>query len=187
MSQYKITSAVLDAWSEILRRTPNSKLLLANRAMSSECNRDYMIAEFARREISSDRVLLKPPAEHFEYLQYYNQIDIALDAFPWNGGTTTTEAIWQGVPVLTFVGDRWASRTSRTLLMSSHLSDFVASDERAFVDAAVAWGNDLNSPQKLLELRLSMRGRLQATLCKMDQMVHSMESIYMELSLGSSV
>lgn len=179
VSQYKITPAVLDAWSEILRRVKKSRLLLANRAMQSSLNRDYVTAEFAKRGVAEDRLRLLPPAEHFEYLKYYNQIDLALDAFPYNGGTTTTEAIWQGVPVLAFDGDRWAARTSRSLLMNCHLKEFVAPNLRAWVETAVQWGTHRDSPQRLREIRSTMRTNLlQSDVCQMPRMVQAMESFY---------
>ena len=72
-------------------------------------------------------------AEHQAFLRTYDQIDIALDTFPYNGGTTTTEALWQGVPVLSFNGDRWAARTSRSLLLAAGLDDWVAADETDYI------------------------------------------------------
>ncbi len=121
VSQYKITPPVLDAWAEILRRTDGTRLLLANTALRSIHNRSYVLERFTERGVDAERLILEGPAEHFAYLEKYNRIDVALDAFPYNGGTTTMEAIWQGVPVLTFAGDRWASRTSQSLLHETPL------------------------------------------------------------------
>jgi len=179
VSQYKITPAVIDAWSQILRRVEKSRLLLANRAMQSSMNREYMIAEFARRGIAADRLRLLPPADHYAYLEYYNQIDLALDAFPYNGGTTTTEAIWQGVPVLAFDGDRWAARTSRTLLMNCHLKEFVAPNEHAWIELAVQWGTNPASRERLRTIRASMREELKRSdVCCMPTMVQAIEDFY---------
>ena len=72
----------------------------------------------------AERVRLYGPTNHYEFLETYNQIDIALDTFPYNGGTTTTEAIWQGVPVVTFWGDRWVSRTSASILRAGQPGPF---------------------------------------------------------------
>ncbi len=182
VSQYKITPAVLDAWSEILKRCPDSRLILANRSLAKTANRNYVEKQFQHRGVQPDRVKLLPPADHFEFLKYYDQIDIALDSFPYNGGTTTTEAIWQGVPVLTFDGDRWASRTSRTLLMNCHLSEFVASSLTDYIDQAVRWATHPESPQHLSRLRTEMRSSLlKAPVCQIDTMVKSMEATYREL------
>ena len=98
-----------------------------------------------------DRLTLRGGAEHFEFLRGYDEIDIALDTFPYNGGTTTTEALWQGVPVLTFKGDRWASRTSRSLLLAAALQEWVADSEAAFVTRGVRLGQDADTPAMLAE------------------------------------
>ena len=183
VSQYKITPAVLDAWSEILKRSPGSQLVLANRAIAKTANRDYITRQFVQRGVTSERIKLLPPAEHFDFLKYYDQIDIALDSFPYNGGTTTTEAIWQGVPVLTFDGDRWASRTSRTLLMNCHLSEFVATGVLDYIDSAVHWAIDPISPQRLNTLRTEMRtSLLNSSVCQTGNMVQAMETLYVQLA-----
>ncbi len=83
---------------------------------------DYIIGDAA------DRLLLDGPAPHKTFLAAYARVDIALDTFPYNGGTTTMEALWQGVPVLTFNGDRSASRQSRSLLLAAGLEDWCLPD-----------------------------------------------------------
>ncbi|MEZ6031838.1 MAG: hypothetical protein R3C17_02005 [Planctomycetaceae bacterium] len=182
VSQYKITPVVLDVWSEILKRCPDSRLILGNRSLAKTANRDYVERQFQRRGVEQGRVQLLPPADHFEFLKYYDRIDIALDSFPYNGGTTTTEAIWQGVPVLAFDGDRWASRTSRTLLMNCHLNEFVASSAADYIDQAVHWATNPDSPQYLSRLRAEMRSLLlKAPVCQIDTMVKSMEATYLQL------
>lgn len=182
VSQYKITPVVLDAWSEILKRCPDSRLILGNRSLAKTANRDYVEQQFQHRGVEQGRVQLLPPADHFEFLKYYDRIDIAFDSFPYNGGTTTTEAIWQGVPVLTFDGDRWASRTSRTLLMNCHLNDFVASSVADYIDQAVRWATNPESAEHLSRLRTEMRSSLlKAPVCQIDTMVKSMEATYLQL------
>jgi predicted O-linked N-acetylglucosamine transferase (SPINDLY family) len=178
VAQYKITHVVLDAWAEILRQADSSRLLLANRALRSTCNREYVERQFADRGIAGERLVFFGPAEHYEYLGYYNQIDLALDAFPYNGGTTTMEAIWQGVPVLTFDGDRWASRTSQTLLRRTHLTDFVAAGPREYVETAVAIASDPQAPSRLAKLRAEMRERLSASpACDVAGLARAMEQV----------
>ena len=182
VSQYKITASVLDAWAEILRRAEGASLLLANRALKSRYNREYMLAEFAQRGVEPQRIRLSGPAGHLDFLRYYDQIDVALDAFPYNGGTTTMEAIWQGVPVLAFDGDRWASRTSKTLLDRCHLHEFVADDVAGMVHQAVELARDPDSPTRLSLLRREMRDRLSASsVCDAAALARSMEEIYRQI------
>jgi protein O-GlcNAc transferase len=179
VSQYKITPPVLDAWAEILNRTVNTCLVLANASLDAHCNREYVFNQFIQRGVDAERIILLGRADHLTFLRYYNQIDIALDAFPYNGGTTTMEAIWQGVPVLTFDGDRWASRISTSLLRNSPLGEFVACDIREMINLAVRLAHDPATPAKLSVLRRRMRRLLKkSTVCDTVALARNMERLY---------
>jgi len=179
ISQYKITGQVIDAWCGILRGVGGSRLLVRNAALGKASNRQYLRAEFTRRGMDAERILLEGPAPHFEFLETYGRIDIALDAFPYNGGTTTIEALWQGVPVVAFRGDRWASRTSATLLLAGGLDELLAADADGYVRLARRLAGD---PQKLAAMRRGMRDRLsKSRLCDTAGLARSMETLYREL------
>jgi predicted O-linked N-acetylglucosamine transferase (SPINDLY family) len=182
VSGYKIVPEVLDAWSAILRGAPESRLVLANSLLGSKQNAAWLRRRFADRGIDPSRLDLLPPAGHREFLGYYDRIDLALDAFPYNGGTTTMEAIWQGVPVLTFDGDRWASRTSQTLLRRSHLAGFVAGTKDEMIAMAIALAADSTTPERLAVLRKEMRGTLaEAPVCDAAGLARAMESLFLDL------
>ncbi|WP_193213610.1 tetratricopeptide repeat protein [Luteolibacter marinus] len=182
---YKIVPEVLDAWCAILRGAPGSRLVLANSLLASRQNVHWWQQRFADRGIDPQRLDLLPPAGHREFLGYYDRIDVALDAFPYNGGTTTMEAIWQGVPVLTFDGDRWASRTSQTLLRRSHLAGFVAASVDGMIATATSLAADPGFPERLAVLRREMRDRLAtAPVCDGAGLAAAMESLYADLLEG---
>jgi predicted O-linked N-acetylglucosamine transferase (SPINDLY family) len=154
-------------------------LLLGNTTLSDASTRSALCDRLARHGIDPHRVTLCGGAEHYDFLRLYDQIDIALDTFPYNGGTTTSEALWQGVPVLTFGGDRWAGRTSRSLLMAAGLSDWVEEDLAAYIRRAVALAIDSTTPQRLAVLRADMRDRLRASaLCDTAGLCLAMEAFY---------
>ena len=179
VAQYKINAQVISAWARILNQAGNSRLMIANRAMDAAENQAWLKKRFSDLGVGADRLSFLGSAPHYRYLQYYDRFDIALDAFPYNGGTTTMEAIWQGVPVLTFAGDRWASRTSQTLLRRTHLSRFVARDRDAMIDAAVGLAVDDDVPEMLLHLRRTMRERLRRSpACDAAALTRSMERFF---------
>jgi predicted O-linked N-acetylglucosamine transferase (SPINDLY family) len=185
VSQYKITPGVIDAWAEILRGARHARLLLANSALKSPHNARYVLDLFAARGIDPQRVAIRPPAEHYRFLSYYDETDIALDAFPYNGGTTTMEALWQGVPVLTFDGDRWASRTSASILGNTHLRAFVASDRADYVRKAIELATSPDTPARLAELRTGMRRRLAScSACDGRSLAGNMEALYRGMVAG---
>ncbi len=178
-SAHKITDPVVAAWSRILLGAPTARLLLRNQLLDEPSNRLALLARFAARGVAPERLLLSGGAEHFDFLRGYDAVDIALDTFPYNGGTTATEALWLGVPVLTFNGDRWASRTSRSLLLAAGLSEWVATDAADFVGRAVALAQSENTPRMLAGLRSGMRERLRAsTACDCAALCRSLEAIY---------
>ena len=182
VSQYKITGPVLDAWAEILRQTDGTRLALGNSALKSPHNRDYVCERFAERGVEADRLLFFDPADHYDFLKYYDAIDVALDAFPYNGGTTTMEALWQGVPVLTFDGDRWASRTSQTIIRNTHLAEFVPDDVQAYVQLAVELARSTDGPPRLAQIRKQMRKNLRKSrACDTRLLAQSMEHLYRQM------
>lgn len=183
--QYKVTPEVVEAWSTILRGCPRSRLVLKSVALASAANRDFVRQLFERFGIASERLDLDGPAEHFQFLEKYREIDLALDTFPYNGGTTTMEALWQGVPVLTFHGDRWASRISASLLRSAGLSEFVATDRNDYVARAIALAGAAETPARLDQLRRRMRDHLrQSRVCDTLAFAREMEQAYVHITGG---
>lgn len=173
---YKITPQAIAVWSRILREAPRSSMVLRGAALQSEGARRYVTEAFASHGISAERIRLRGPAPHYQFLETYNEIDIALDTFPYNGGTTTTEAIWQGVPVVTFWGDRWVSRTSASILRAGNLSRFVNRDLDGYIAQATALAN---TPRELLDLRRVMRTNLRRSpVCDTGAFARNMEGIY---------
>jgi predicted O-linked N-acetylglucosamine transferase (SPINDLY family) len=178
-SAHKITDPVVAAWSRILLGAPTARLLLRNQLLNEPSNRLALMARFARHGVAPGRLMLSGGAEHFDFLRGYDEVDIALDTFPYNGGTTTTEALWQGAPVLTFNGDRWASRTSRSLLLAADLSEWVATDAADFVSRGVALAQSEITPRMLASVRCGMRERLLASpACDSAALCRSLEALY---------
>ena len=184
-SQYKLTDAVLDAWARILKGASAARLFIKNRALEDSSTRADLLYRLARHGVDAARVTLEGQAEHFDFLRAYDRIDIALDTFPYNGGTTTTEALWQGVPVLAFNGDRWAGRTSRSLLLAAGLQDWVLPDAEGYVQRAIALAIDPTTPARLATLRVELRERLHASpACDSVGTCRAMEAFY-KLAAGS--
>ncbi len=178
-SHYKLTGPVLAAWADILLAVPRARLLIKNASLDDQSIRDDLLVRLEERGVAAERITLQGRSPHFAFLDAYRHVDIALDTFPYNGGTTTTEALWQGVPVLTFDGDRWASRTSKSLLRAAGLSDWVLPDLAAYVNRAIAFGNDPATPGMLATLRRDMRTRLRASAaCDADGLCTALETFY---------
>jgi protein O-GlcNAc transferase len=180
--QYKITAAAVAAWGRILRECPGSRLVLKSRFLGSPENRRYALDLFARHDLPIESVELDGPAEHYTFLDKYNKIDIALDTFPYNGGTTTMESLWQGVPVLTFDGDRWVSRISASLMRTAGLPEYVAAGLDGYVERAIELACDKDLPARLAPLRHGMRDRLrQAPVCDCRAFARNMEREYLRM------
>jgi protein O-GlcNAc transferase len=178
-SAYKLNDLTLGIWARILRSAPTARLLVRAPTLADPSNRDHLRARFAALGIAHERIDLDGGAAHFDFLQSYDRIDIALDTFPYNGGTTTTEALWQGVPVLTYAGDRWVARTSASLLRAAGLDAWVASDEEDLLANASALAHDPATPARLAALRAGLRARLAASAaCDTAGLCRELEQVY---------
>ena len=156
-------------------------MVLANATLKSPQNRQYVQDQFLRRGVAGQSAWIARLTERFRCFMYPDAVfDVApSSAFPYNGGTTTMEALWQGVPVLTFDGDRWASRTSQTLIRRTPWSRFVAADVRGYVEQAVQLATSDATPGELTLLRQQMREQLrQSSACDTARLAANMEAIF---------
>jgi predicted O-linked N-acetylglucosamine transferase (SPINDLY family) len=186
-SPYKWNDLTLGLWSRILRAAPSARLLICGNTLADPSSREHLQARFAALGVARERLVLEGGAEHFDFLRRYDRVDIALDTFPYNGGTTTSEALWQGVPVLTYTGDRWVARTSSSLLRAAGLETWVARDAEGLVAMAGALAHDAGTPARLAELRAGMRARLAASAaCDTAGLCRELEQIYEALARTTS-
>ncbi len=150
----KVNDGVIALWTQILQAVPRSRLLLKAPQLASAQVRQGLQARFKVHGLAGDRLVLQGPSSRTEYLQAYAQVDIALDPFPFTGGTTSAEGLWMGVPMLTLAGDSMVARQGVSLLMNAGLPDWVADGPADCVAKAVAHAADL---PKLATLRSSLR------------------------------
>jgi predicted O-linked N-acetylglucosamine transferase (SPINDLY family) len=177
----KVNRETLRVWGRVLDAVPGSRLVLKNHALGDrfvrgEARPGTRSAIDRMREAGLDlsRVELRQPgADEAAHLDAYNDIDAALDTFPYNGTTTTCEALVMGVPVVTFGGDRHASRVGGSLLRAAGCGDWCGEGEAAFVAKAVEMAD---SGPRGLPARAALRDRLLASsLC--DAQRHAAEFV----------
>jgi predicted O-linked N-acetylglucosamine transferase (SPINDLY family) len=157
----KITPTVLETWAEILRGVPGSRLLMKGKLLADPLIRRRITDVFAAGGIESDRLDLRgliPDA--IDHLSLYREVDIGLDPFPYNGTTTTSEAMWMGVPVVTLIGDHHVARVGLSLLIEVGLGHLAALDRTDYVRIATELAQ---APDTLNTLRLSLRDRFRAS------------------------
>ncbi len=157
----KVTPEVVAAWARILDRVAGSRMVIKSKALSDAGTRARYAGLFAGRGIDPARIeLVSWIPSKSGHLGAYEAVDIGLDPFPYNGTTTTCEALWMGVPVVTLVGDRHAGRVGASLLSRVDLGDLAAAGEDAYVETAVGLAEDR---ERLAALRAGLRPRMAAS------------------------
>lgn len=157
----KVSPETLDLWAAVLAAVPGARLVLKNRSLVDPLTRMRIADRLAARGVEAGRVFMTGWEEETDrHLDWYNRVDIALDTFPYNGATTTCEALWMGVPVASLSGRTHASRMGRSILTAAGMPDWVASDRAAFTALCVRWAEDLEA---LADLRAGLRARMAAS------------------------
>jgi len=157
----KMNDAVVATWAHILESVPNSRLLLKTKQLSDPVVCEMTRKRFASCGIAAERLLLcSTLASRDDHLAMYNKVDIALDTFPYPGVTTSAEALWMGVPVLSMHGDRFMSRTASSIAFNAGLPDWIAQNEEEYIAKAVSFSTDL---ERLSVLRASLREQVLAS------------------------
>jgi len=156
----KLTPATLEAWRLILERLPDARLILKTHQFSDAATAQRIRATFGA---AADRVETRGSSGHRAFMGEYNDIDIALDPFPYSGGLTTIEALWMGVPTIMLPGEIFAARHSLSHMSNAGLDGWAAEDVAGYVDLAVAKASDIGA---LADLRAGLRARVKASpLC----------------------
>ena len=156
----KTSDTVLRCWTAILRQVPDARLVLKDAALDTPQLRARVVSLLAAEGIASERITLLGKTDHATHLRNYETIDIALDPFPHGGGMTTLEALWMGVPVITFAGETISSRLAAACEGALGLDDFIASDLAGYISLAAQKASD---PAALAALRRSLRPRMMAS------------------------
>ena len=169
----KVTPPTWHVWCEILRQVPRSKLLVhappgRHRGKARDLLRGH--------GLNPKRLVFVPTTGTIEYFQQYQQIDLALDPFPYTGGTTTCDALWMGVPVVSLAGDLAVTRGGLSILSNLGLPDLAADSPAKYVQIAVSLANDL---QALSQLRATLRQRMaRSPLMNPTQFARDVEAAY---------
>ncbi|MBF0587525.1 MAG: tetratricopeptide repeat protein [Magnetococcales bacterium] len=177
----KVNDAVVDLWSSILRRIPDATLTLKYRNRYETTSlRARLGKAFKQRGIDTRRILFLSALDQLdEHLALYDQADIALDPFPFSGATTTFQALWMGVPVISLLGDNFCGRMAADILVHTGLEELTAKDKSSYINLAVTLANDRN---RLRKLRASIRKQVMASpICDGKGYAQSMEKAYEEM------
>ena len=154
---YKISENCIRVWSQILKKINNCKLILKGSTTDADIAKLRILKSFENHNIDEDRIIFeKYNSNRSEHLKMYHNIDICLDTFPYPGVTTSFEAIWMGVPVLTKKGNNFVSRCGESINLNLNLTDFLAEDENDYISKAILLSKN---KEKIVKLRENLRDR----------------------------
>lgn len=154
----KVNKYVLTWWAEILKSVKYSRMVMRYHLLGDPLVDERLARVFRNAGIPPERIEMKTGGRDF--LSAYNEVDIALDSFPYNGTTTTCEALWMGVPVITLRGDRFVARVGASLLTNTGMTDLVADSPKEYIEKAVSLAAD---PDRLVRFREEARDILPET------------------------
>jgi protein O-GlcNAc transferase len=169
----KVTAPTLETWSRILQAVPGSQLLLCTQQGS---HRNRVTDFLSQRDISSERVVFVDFMKTLEYFRTYEHFDIALDPFPYGGGTTTCDALWMGVPVVCLAGKMAVGRGGVSILSQLGLTELLAQDTEEYIRIAVTLAGDR---ERLAVVRTTLRARMkQSPLMDSPRFARIVEAAY---------
>ena len=156
----KITPRVVQVWAGILRRMPTARLVLKTHQFSDPETCAWMLDCFTAAGVAAERIDLRGASRHRAFMAEYNDIDIALDPFPYSSGLTTCEALWMGVPTVVYAGEIFAARHSLSHMCNAGLADWATSDAAAYEALVIEKASDTAA---LAILRAGLRSRVKAS------------------------
>ena len=170
---YKLTPRIIDCWAKILSKVGKSKLVLY---VSDSIARTNLMNEFSYRNVDFTRLIFAERKDYDEYLERYQAMDLFLDTYPYNGGTTTADALWAGLPVLTLAGESFASRYGASLLTALGMEELIAYTEEEYCIKAVELAFDKD---RLGSIKAKLnQARIHSPLFNNKAFVRNIEAAY---------
>jgi len=176
----KVSDAIVDVWAAVLKAIPTANFLLKNQALKDPDTWEHFKSRMEQRGIDTHRLHYAKFAKSTQdHLRVYQKVDVALDSFPYNGATTTFEALWMGVPVVTLVGDTHVSRVGKSILATLGFDNLIADTPEAFVTICQTLANDIDYIQNF---RQTIREKMQASpLMDAKTFTKQLEEIYQRI------
>jgi protein O-GlcNAc transferase len=175
----KVNDACLVLWRKILSEVPDSRLIVKGKPFSDP----QLVADWrdrlSRLDLPNDRIQLLPYEKLQAHFASYNEVDILLDTFPYNGGTTTCDSLWMGVPVVTYTGSHRPARVGASILTHAGKAEWIAKDQTEYVEIAVKLASDVT---QLVKVRQQLREDLKRRpMCDAKEFTRALEQIYLGL------
>jgi predicted O-linked N-acetylglucosamine transferase (SPINDLY family) len=172
----KVNAAVLDLWARVLSAVPGSRLLLL---AQPGAHRQRVLDRLAEGGVAPGRVTFAPFQPRQDYLALHQQVDLGLDTFPYNGHTTSLDAYWMGVPVVTRTGATVVGRAGWSQLSNLDLRELAADSDETFIQIATGLAQDL---PRLAQLRAGLRARMEASpLMDGERFTRNLEAAYRKM------
>ncbi len=173
----KIAPATMEGWAKLLARVPNSRLVIKSISLRDEPSRQHRQEILEKHGIDPARLRIVGKTHKLaDHLRHYHEIDIALDTFPYNGTTTTCDALWMGVPVVALAGDRHVARVGVSLVSNVGLPELIAASPQEYVEIATALAGDHD---RLVHLRRTLREQMrQSPLMDARGLARDLEAAY---------
>jgi predicted O-linked N-acetylglucosamine transferase (SPINDLY family) len=174
----KLNDKVLDLWRDLLRAVPSARLRLFRHTLRGS-TKEHFHRQLTNRGVPPQRFDLNGVESGLGHLQDYASVDIALDAFPWNGHTTACESLWMGVPVISLYGNRYAGRMAASALSALGLTELIARSPQEYLAIAARWASDVDG---LVRLRAELRQRMRLSpLCDGSSFTRDLEKAYRDV------
>lgn len=172
----KLNTEVIACWARLMHAVPGSQLLLKCKPFGDAAVAERYRDLFASHGIGPERLILEGESDFKMYLESHKRVDIALDPYPYNGGTTTVQALWMGVPVVVLQGDHYVAHMGESILHTMNMPEWIAADEDDYVAKAVAYASDLPA---LAALRAELRSRLlESPICDAPRFARNLEMAF---------
>ena len=178
-SSFKVSEESIRDWCEIVNKVEGARIYFKSLALGERDTMESFRRLFQRYGVADNRLILEGGSSHRKMLELYGRVDIALDTFPYNGGNTSLEALWQGIPVISLQGSRWASRQGARFLIQAGLQEFIARSRQEFIDKAVSLAKEHELRDNF---RQTAREKLRKSLLfDMPRWIHCTESAYRDM------